>query len=511
MMREEAAIALLVAIILALAIIAPGHDSPTIPDDPDIGEGEGEGGPEPVPCVSAPTIDFEGVQLNETWTATGEKVMVSSPRPTDLNGDSVLDIVIGSGSETEQVGAVSAIDGATGGILWSVPTEGEMVGTATTIRLNGDDIDDVIAGGRNMQLVAIDGATGDVLWRFDSNDTSRPTWFQFYTGVDIGDIDGDGVPDLLQSNGGDPLKAPEEERDPGALVIISGSNGSVLAAAEMPDARETYMSPLVTTLSPDAAPTVLFGSGGETFAGSLWSIPLADVIGGSLENATELVTPSGSKGLIAPPSVSDLDGDGTLEVVAAAFDGRLIAVNGSDGSWMWNHTIGGESYSSPAIGDFDGDGLPDGFTQFLIGEWPEYNGTDALVVKGSDGSVLHSRQSKASALSSPLAIDFNGDGRDEILLMEGEVGGAVGGSTHSLSVIDACSGTEKSILNGSGFPISTPLVTDLDADGELEIVWASSDFVTGWTLHRGELSVTTPWTIAWGGYLGTDHDGHAQG
>ncbi len=506
-MRESMAIALLVAIIVGLAILSPGHDAPKAPE---VDVNDGSGAEDDVPlnasCTTATAASLSAVNLTETWRAVGEKVIFSSPNTADLNGDGTLDIIIGSGSETEQVGAVQAIDGATGEIIWRVDTSGEMVGTATLIDLNGDSTVDIVAGGRDQQLVGIDGATGTVLWRFDPADPAQDAWFQFYTGVDIGDIDGDGTADILQANGGDPLKAVEEEREAGSLVIVSGADGHAIISVEMPDGRETYMSPIVTSLTPGSPPIVLFGSGGETFSGSLWSVPLSDLVNGSLANASELITPTVTKGVIAPPSVVDLDDDGTLDIVAALFDGRLVAVSGSNHSIMWNLSIGGESYSSPAIGQFDDDPAPDAFIQFLTGAWPEYTGASSRAVSGPNGSILLARQSDSSAVSSPLAVDLDGNGRDEVVLVEGALGFPAGG-LHAITILDACTGDEKTIWNGSGFPISTPVIIDLDSDGTLEMVWASSSFEDGWTVHRGELTAATPPTLSWGGYLGTSHTG----
>ena len=43
----------------------------------------------------------------------------------------------------------------------------------------------------------------------------------------------------------------------------------------MPDKQETYMSPIVLPDDGAASPTILFGTGGETWAGALWETPLS--------------------------------------------------------------------------------------------------------------------------------------------------------------------------------------------------------------------------------------------
>ena len=72
------------------------------------------------------------------------------------------------------------------------------------------------------------------------------------------------------------------------------------------------------------------------------------------------------RGFLAAPSVADLDGDGTIEIVAAALDGRVYAWSASGvlrpgfpvrliDETMAEPT-GGELISTPALGDLDGDG-----------------------------------------------------------------------------------------------------------------------------------------------------------
>ena len=119
--------------------------------------------------------------------------MMSSPHAIDLNGDSVLDIVVGTGAEETHSGSIIAVDGVTGNLLWEVQTNGEMFASAQFEDLNGDTIDDVALGGRDQQMFAVNGATGETLWSFDKTSTLREAWYQFYSGQFIDDVNDDDV------------------------------------------------------------------------------------------------------------------------------------------------------------------------------------------------------------------------------------------------------------------------------------------------------------------------------
>ena len=53
---------------------------------------------------------------------------------------------------------------------------------------------------------AASGRDGSLLWKF--NDSSLNVVMNAYTGQYVGDLDADGVPDILNIHGGDPLGEP---------------------------------------------------------------------------------------------------------------------------------------------------------------------------------------------------------------------------------------------------------------------------------------------------------------
>lgn len=71
----------------------------------------------------------------------------------------------------------------------------------------------------------------------------------------------------------------------GKIIFFSGKTGKVLKWLGVPDDKESYYSPQMYTVG-DGMDIVLFGTGGETHGGSLWSITLDDLYKGNMKNVS---------------------------------------------------------------------------------------------------------------------------------------------------------------------------------------------------------------------------------
>ncbi|MDP6905906.1 MAG: PQQ-binding-like beta-propeller repeat protein [Candidatus Thalassarchaeaceae archaeon] len=533
---ESAPPVLLLVVLVSLLFASAQYESPVSSRFvPDISE------PTWPPCQSGTdcaesklctTSSFDPEPVAEVWNITGENRTFSSPHTADLNADGILDIVIGTGIESPPNGSIVAINGHDGSILWNVETNQEMFSSAQFGDLDGDGEIDVILGGRGQELRAIDGQTGNEIWAFDATSPERNHWYQFYTGQFIEDVDSDGINDWLTANGGDPTKAPTQERGNGYLMVISGSTGKILAIADTPDGMETYMSPVIYNPHPEMATEILFGTGGETWHGGLWSTSLDAIMSGDISGAKQIVPPEEGieKGLISPPIIVDLTRDEIQDIVVSMFDGRTIAIDGRDYSTIWevdakSHAMGGTSQSAetwvtPAAGYFSPDSIPDIFVHYVIGTWPFYDSYWTAQIDGATGTVSWSEETGHTSASSPLAVDLTGDQRDEVVMIRGTAIVNENDSnslqlTHELLIWNSCDFSNVSLFNREGISIASPLVADLDNDGYLDMISTSTtsyeSLAGAWTMHRTNLSVLAPEIITWGAYMGTGYDGRIQG
>lgn len=457
----------------------------------------------------------------QNWSVKYDGVgTFSSPRVTDLNGDGVGDVILGAGREEFHAcdSAVIALDGKSGEMLWRVRAIDQIFGSAALKDLNGDGVMDVLIGGRSAELKAIDGATGKVIWKFNKRKGAKK-WYNFYNPQFIADQDGDGLEDILISNGGDVMAAPyDPNRPPGHLVVLGSRDGSLLAKAQVPDGKETYMSVAALPVDGGRDYKVVFGTGGETIGGHLYVTTLSDILGGDLSGA-KLLDTSDEKGYIAPPVWIDINGDNNPDIVANAVEGKLLAYDGITYEPMWSVKIPNtEAYSSIAPGYFTGDSIPDFFVSYAIGRWPKLDWSKQIMVNGATGEVEYIDSLGYYQTSTPVVIDLNNDGWEEaILSVNSHVYDEADNRTlNNLLVVINFRLKEVVQLWGSaeGSNISsTPWIGDMDNDGLLDIVYCHATnpnktyTFDGLRISRIATDIPLVSPIRWGAYMGSQYNG----
>lgn len=459
------------------------------------------------------------------WTTSIDDVSsFSSPRAADLNSDGIPDIVLGAGvdGEARDDGYV-AINGANGNVLWSVPSHDQIFGSAIFQDISNDGRPDVFMGGRNAELKAINGSTGEVIWQFYDFSTGNipgdDGYWNFYSPQWIPDQDNDGFQDLLVANGGNhELPIFETDRPPGHLMVISAATGQELAYAEVPDGKETYMSALVHDFQNNGSLEVIFGTGGEGIDGKLWRTSLQSVLNNDLSGATILVN-SDENGFIAPPTLADMNLDGVLDIVCNAYDGRVIALNGANNNVIWESDVpGAETNSSPAIGYFNNDNVPDVFSTYAVGVAPSFNNFIQFMLDGVTGEKLWEGELGVFHFASPLVFDIDNDGKEEVIQSINEQDG--GTFTTSILSIDFDDNEINTLIGpSSGFNINaTPWIGDINENGTLDIVYSKAEGNSFAQLDDGLIverfsvpntNVTS--TIPMGAYMGTNYDGIYMG
>ena len=458
-------------------------------------------------------------QLN-SWQAFVDSIpTLSSPRTCDLNNDGVQDIVIGGGTDGFASNhGIMALNGVDGSLLWNRASRNEVFGSAIFQDITNDGIKDVFITGRQAQLLAINGANGQLLWDYFPYgiNPADSGLYNFYNPQFIPDVNNDGFKEILVANGGDHA-APDwdTDRPPGHLMVINSLTGSLIAKAVVPDSAETYCSPLVADIQGNGIPWVLFGTGGENLGGAFWACPLNNLIQfNSLANSIQLDSDP-NKGFIAPAALAQ---NGTLgfDIIIQGFNGKISKIKGASLGLSWQFQLPStESSAEPVLGNFvGGDNIPDVLAILFKGISPSYTDFYQVMIDGRTGQLAFKDSIGTLNYASANALDFDNDGRDEGLI---SVTYSENGSfKHRLQKIDFADNTITQIgTTKSGVNLgSTPLLTDLDNDNQLDLIYVvKKDSLNpiGWKgiyINRDELNVAIPNSgIAWGSYLGTINDG----
>ena len=368
-------------------------------------------------------------------------------------------------------------------------------------------------------------------------------------GAKLADIDGDHVRDVvvgtsdgllhvLTLRSGLPVEAPGF---PFATLPIDGLNAALSSEPTVPSylaataytkggnggvdpaiAREAIVSaPAVADVDGDGADEIAF----STFSGTVYLVDSKGAAVPGWPQRLPLVPscpldPSASRpsvcadalhswarGALASPVLVDMDGDGKLEVVQAAFDGSVYVfrANGAaESGWpVAIHASGAAKrarvLSTPAASDVTGDGVPDlllGSNEELPGDVAPVFVVDGRGSRGATGApyvpgwpqsmpVVHPIAFLGEGVeSAPAFADFNGDGRVEALVQSngalplvvataagGELGSSLQASALPIDPPDAFGARSLARGPDAVAPLfSHPSVGDLDQDGTPDVV-----------------------------------------
>ncbi|MFP8880339.1 MAG: VCBS repeat-containing protein, partial [Myxococcota bacterium] len=189
------------------------------------------------------------------------------------------------------------------------------------------------------------------------------------------------------------------------------------------------------------------------------------------------------------PTIADLDGDGRPEIIVLGGDGRIFAVdhNGHPAPiWPQNFRVDDQfDYTAPSIGDLDGDGGLDIVVSSFNGQVYAF-ASNGLALEGWPAQVA------GGDPSIPALADLDRDGRLEIVI--GDRDGAIHVFDHRGATLE---GWPKKL---DGPANTTPAIADIDGDGQLDIVAVTGDRkVHAWDL-RGREIIEQGWPIATGEY-----------
>ncbi len=287
----------------------------------------------------------------------------------DLNGDSFNDVV---GYDAQSPSYLYAIN-SSGNLLWQyqLPVTGSGNEIAEHIAIgdiNDDGKNEVIVGADGMTAIYVFNPSGEVIWTYDTP--------SYIPNIKIGDIDGDGIKDVIVSSG---------YAGPGWLIVINGTGSQMWNYSFGQRIGESVYGDLNNDGKNDIVVLDWYGDNVYVINNSgdslIWSYSLPansntiaigdignsdiNIIIGCADGYVYVLDSSGGLiwdyfvgGSVSKVAVGDLVNDGINDIALSSHGGNAVyALNGSGGLiWKFNGTL---PFRDLDIGDINGDGVND--------------------------------------------------------------------------------------------------------------------------------------------------------
>ncbi len=359
--------------------------------------------------------------------------------------------------------------------FWQTPTDGDIWDMAPIGDLSGDGTPDLIAGAADNLVRAISSGDGSVLW-------SYPVGGDVWCVAAFPDLpdDADTMEEIVAGTAGNEL-------------LVLASDGTVIWHYTDGVTGDVWCLSPVGDMTGDGTPELAFGAGDN-------QVRLLD-----LKAKTRLWSRDLGGDIWSVTGGEDLNGDGVPDVVVgtagdgALSNGQVATLDGENGSVLSTFDTNGDVWRVVLIDDIDGDGISDIVLGTAFDKVMCIPGDPDAGGGGGPGGGRRIWQSTAGSDMHvvTLAADYSEppDGIREV---------AAGGLDDYMRLLDGKTGVEVWRVLGGGAIKDAILAPDIDEDGRRDIIFctegstvnavSAADGSSLWTYHAE--TTATFWSLA---------------
>jgi Bacterial Ig-like domain (group 3)/FG-GAP-like repeat len=330
----------------------------------------------------------------------------SSVAVADVNGDGKPDLLVANTGPGGTVsGTVSVLLGNGDGTFQAAVSYGS--GGSFTYSLavgdvNGDGKPDLVVANAHSNTVGVLLGHGDGTFApavtFDSSGV-------FPDSVAIADVNGDGVPDIVVVDQSSDI----------AAVLLGNGDGTFRTGASYYAGRGP-ISVAVADINGDGKPDIVVADCGADIFCPTSAPGAVSILLGNGDGTFQAAVSYSSGGISAlSVAVADVNGDGKLDLLVANSGSGTVGVLLGNGDGTFQAALafdsGGSIYSQAVVADVNGDGKLD----LLVANFP---GTVVVLLGNGDGT-FQAALAFSSGGSGPTSVavkDVNGDGKPDVIV-----------------------------------------------------------------------------------------------